>query len=97
MRPDGKGYRRIVSDEEARTGSNHVVIRYTIANKRVLINQCIRTGGVYHRSISPALQKRGKADYSNPRVWSLVHLLNMMGKWIEKSQCDGTSIVRDET
>ena len=38
----------------------------------------------YHRSISPALQKPGKADYSNPRVWRLVHLLSTMGKWIEK-------------
>jgi len=38
----------------------------------------------YHQSISPALQKPGKADYSNPRAWRLVHLLSTMGKWIEK-------------
>ena len=75
-------------DEEARTGSGHVVIRYTISNKRVLISKCIRTGchpNVYDRSISSTLQKPGKADYSNPRAWRLLHLFSTMSKWIEKS------------
>ena len=52
-----------------------------------LISKCIQTGYhpiEYHRSISPTLQKPGKADYSNPRAWRLVHLLSTMGKWIEK-------------
>jgi len=30
-----------------------------------------------------SLQKPGKADYSNPRAWRLVHL-STMGIWIEK-------------
>ena len=38
----------------------------------------------YHQLISPTLQKPGKADYSNPHAWRLVHLLSTMGKWIEK-------------
>ena len=53
----------------------------------MLISKCIKTGyhpNTYHRSISPALQKPRKADYSNPRVWRVVHLLSTMGKWIEK-------------
>ena len=51
------------------------------------VSKCIQTGyhpSTYHRSISPALQKPGKADYSNPRAWRLVHLLSTIGKWIEK-------------
>ena len=53
----------------------------------MLISKCIKTGyhpNTYHRSISPALKKRGKADYSNPRTWRLVHPLSTMCKWIEK-------------
>ena len=53
----------------------------------MLISTCIKTGyhpNTYHRSISPTLQKPGKADYSNPRAWRLVNLLSTMSKWIEK-------------
>jgi hypothetical protein len=53
----------------------------------MLISKSIRVGyhlKAYHRSISLALQKPGKADYSNPRTWRLVHLLSTIGKWIEK-------------
>jgi len=53
----------------------------------ICISKCMRTGyhpSAYHRSISPAVQKPGKAHYSNPRAWRLVHLLSTMGKWIEK-------------
>ena len=53
----------------------------------IFISKCIQTGyhpTNYHRSISPMLQKPGKADYSNPQAWRLVHLLGTMGKWIEK-------------
>jgi hypothetical protein len=53
----------------------------------MLISKSIKTGhhpNMYHRSISPALQKPGKADYSNPHARRLVHLLSTMGKWIEK-------------
>ena len=51
------------------------------------ISKCIQLGhhpNLYHQSISPTLQKLGKADYSNPRAWRLIHLLSTMGKWIEK-------------
>ena len=53
----------------------------------MLISKSIKAGyhpNAYHRSISPALQKPGKADYSNSRAWRLVHLLSTMGKWIER-------------
>jgi len=53
----------------------------------MLISKCIRRGyhpSTYHRSISPTLQTHGKADYSNPHAWRLIHLLSTMGKWIEK-------------
>lgn len=32
----------------------------------------------------PGTTKPREADYSNPRAWTLVHLLNTMGGWIEK-------------
>ena len=54
---------------------------------QMLIGKCTQIGyhpNAYHRSISPALQKPGKADYFNPRARILVHLLSTMGKWIEK-------------
>ena len=53
----------------------------------MLISKSIKTGyhlNAYHRLISPALQKPGKAGYSNPHMWRLVHLLSTMGKWIKK-------------
>ncbi|PVF96261.1 hypothetical protein CPB86DRAFT_674420, partial [Serendipita vermifera] len=38
----------------------------------------------HHRSTAVALRKPNKEDYSKPRAWRLVHLLNTLGKWIEK-------------
>ena len=51
----------------------------------MLTSECIRTGyHPNHKSISPALQKSDKANHSSLHAWRLVHLLSMMGKWVEK-------------
>ncbi|KAI0728450.1 hypothetical protein C8Q72DRAFT_756138, partial [Fomitopsis betulina] len=52
-----------------------------------LMNHCLRTG--YHpkewrKAITVAIPKPGKPNYSNPRAYRLIQLLECMGKVLER-------------
>jgi len=53
----------------------------------LLMQKCLKAG--YHpkswrKAIAVALRKPGKADYSNPRAYHLITLLECLGKILEK-------------
>lgn len=63
---------------------------WQVAGKYItaLMRQCFQVG--YHRrewqqAIAVALQKPRKPDYSNPRAYRLIQLLECLGKVLEKS------------
>lgn len=52
-----------------------------------LIRQCLRTGyhpKMWRKAIAIALAKPKKPDYSNPRAYRLIQLLDCLGKVLEK-------------
>ncbi|KAJ6479748.1 hypothetical protein C8R45DRAFT_770307, partial [Mycena sanguinolenta] len=53
----------------------------------ILIKRCLANGfhpREWHKAIAVALRKPRKLDYSNPRAYRLIQLLECMGKILEK-------------
>ena len=52
----------------------------------LLFNTCLQHGyhpQAFHNSTTVTLQKLGKADYRDPKVWHPITLLNTLGKALE--------------
>jgi hypothetical protein len=61
-----------------------------------IINSCTTIGyhpKIWHTTITIALAKPGKPDYSDPRAYWLIQLLECIGKVLEKIMADKLTFV----